>query len=259
LHCDPQVSASARQPHIARDLASRRLKAEKILRLLGLEARERQWRVLEVGTGSGGIAHFVGTHPDICCDVTSVDVVDLRMVHDGYIYQRVEGTMLPFADETFDVVITNHVIEHVGEHADQLHHLHECRRVLVPGGRGYLSVPNRWMLVEPHFHLPFLSWVPRAWRGPYVRAMGKGETYDCEPLTLPGIEAMFVQAKLQAHNIGVEALRATLAIEGASGLARKVAARVPDGIWHALSPLLPTLIYRFRRPPSDEAPARSPR
>ena len=239
------MNADARQPHIAPDLASRRPKAEKILRLLELQPRDTPWRVLEVGTGSGGIAHFLGTHPTIKCDVTSVDVYDLRMVSDGYAWQKVEGTTLPFDDAAFDVVITNHVIEHVGEHADQLHHLRECRRVLAPNGRGYLSVPNRWMLVEPHFHLPFLSWIPRAWRDPYVRLMKKGDRYDCELLTLPGIEGLFTEANLQARNIGVEALRATLAIEGTRGLVRKCVARVPDAVWRALSPWIPTLIYRF--------------
>jgi SAM-dependent methyltransferase len=251
------MSDLKRQPHIAPDLASRLPKAEKILRLLGLQPRERPWRILEVGTGSGGIAHFLGTHPDIRCEVTSVDVVDLRMVKEGYTYQRVEGTTLPFADEAFDVVITNHVIEHVGEHADQLHHLRECRRVLARDGLGYLSVPHRWMLVEPHFKLPFLSWIPRAWRDPYVRMMGKGQAYDCELLTLLGIEQLFAQADLQASNIGVEAMRAMLDIEGTRGVLRKGAAAVPDGVWRVLSPWIPTLIYRFRRPPGDAAPARS--
>ena len=62
---------------------------------------------------------------------------------------------------------------------------------------------------------------------------------------MPGIEGLFDEANLQARNIGVEALRATLAIEGTRGLVRKLVARVPDGVWRALSPWIPTLIYRF--------------
>jgi SAM-dependent methyltransferase len=254
-----RMNETVRQPHIARDLASRRWKAEKILRLLGLQPRQRPWRILEIGTGTGGIAHFIATNPDIRCEVTSVDVVDLRLVHDTFEFHLVQGTTLPFADASFDVVITNHVIEHVGIAADQLAHLRECRRVLVPDGRGYLSVPNRWMTVEPHFHLPFLSWLPHGLRSPYVRLMGKGQVYDCEPLTLPEIEALFAQAGLQATNAGVEAFRATLAIEGARSLGRKIAARIPDAVWQRLSPWIPTLIYRFSVPPGDGSAARSPR
>lgn len=37
------------------------------------------------------------------------------------------------------------------------------------------------MLTEPHYKLKFLSWSPRRWRSPYLRLMGKGTFYDCEP------------------------------------------------------------------------------
>src|SRR3546814_18660903 len=98
--------------------------------------------------------------------------------------------LLPFADDSFDVVLSNHVIEHVGEQPEQLAHLSELRRVLTPGGIGYLAVPNRWMLVEPHYRLAFLSWWPHAWRSPYLRLMRKGKFYDCEPLQLGQLETM---------------------------------------------------------------------
>jgi hypothetical protein len=54
----------------------------------------------------------------------------------------------------------------VGDLVDQRHHLSEVRRVMNPTGIGYIAVPNRWMLVEPHYRLAFLSWLPLAWRTP---------------------------------------------------------------------------------------------
>lgn len=83
-------------------------------------------------------------------NVQAVDIVDNRVFKEGYQFQLVNNTMLPFEDESFDVVITNHVIEHVGESDAQLHHLCEIKRVLKKDGFAYLAVPNRWMLVEPH-------------------------------------------------------------------------------------------------------------
>ncbi len=164
-----------RQPHAVLDLPSRRFKGLKIERLLDLANRPQPIRMLEVGTGSGGIAHYFGTHPQLHCEVDAVDVHDNRLVSEGYRYHQVQDTQLPFADESFDVVLTNHVIEHVGDEQAQRAHLAELRRVLRPDGVGYLAVPNRWMLVEPHYRLAFLSWLPHAWRTPYLRAMGKGE------------------------------------------------------------------------------------
>ena len=234
-----------RQPHAVIDLPSRRWKSEKILRLLGMQPRAEPWRILEIGTGTGGIAHCLGTNPSIRCEVDSVDVVDLRLQHDGYRFRQVIGTALPFADANFDVVISNHVIEHVGDRGDQLAHLLECRRVLAPAGRGYLAVPNRWMLVEPHFRLPFLSWLPRAWRSPYLQLTGRGAFYDCEPLTQREIEALFMDAGLRAKNASLEALHQTLDIEGVRTVTLRCVARVPDPVWQWLLPWFPTLVYGF--------------
>lgn len=250
------MTGTVRRPHAVLDLPSRRWKGEKILRLLELEPLDRPWRVLEIGTGTGGIAHYLGSHPLVRCDVVSVDVADLRLQADGYRFELVRGTALPFDDASFDVVISNHVIEHVGERVEQLAHLHECHRVLVPQGRGYLAVPNRWMLVEPHYRLVFLSWLPRSWRTPYLRLLGKGDFYDCEPPSLLEIEAMFRQADLAASNLTVRALRETFDIEGTAGVARRFAARLPDALYERLLAVFPTLIFRFRRAQSGAGPAR---
>ncbi|MGH8399236.1 MAG: class I SAM-dependent methyltransferase, partial [Gammaproteobacteria bacterium] len=152
-------NAESRLPHAVLDLASRRLKGLKIERLLDLPSRPQPLRILEVGTGSGGIAHYFGTHPQLHCEVDAVDVHDNRLITEGYRYQQVTDTRLPFIDESFDVVLSNHVIEHVGGEQAQRAHLAELHRVLRPEGIGYLAVPNRWMLVEPHYKLAFLSWL----------------------------------------------------------------------------------------------------
>jgi ubiquinone/menaquinone biosynthesis C-methylase UbiE len=155
-----------RQPHAILDGDSRRLKAQKIARLVESARPLRGARLLDIGAGSGYIAsnlrEFVGAEGE----VWAVDVNDQRRTNEGYRFKPVTGTELPFEDDSFDVVLSNHVIEHVGDRAAQLHHLGEIRRVLAPGGVCYLAVPNRWGLVEPHFRLPFLSWIPAGLRDP---------------------------------------------------------------------------------------------
>ncbi len=243
----PGADGNPRLPHAVLDLPSRRWKGEKILRLLGLAPRAIPWRVLEIGTGSGGIAHYLGTHPDINCTVMSVDVVDVREVRDGFDFKLVSGTALPFGDGEFDVVISNHVIEHVGMRSEQLAHLRECRRMLAPMAVGYLAVPNRWMLVEPHYRLAFLSWWPRGWRSTYLRMMCRGSFYDCEPLTVPELQALFTDASLHGENITIAALRETIAIEAPRSFAVRLAALLPDPVWRRLLRCMPTLIYRFAK------------
>lgn len=235
--------APDRQPHAVLDLPSRRWKGLKIERLLDLEKRPGPIRMLEIGTGSGGIAHYFATHPRLECEVHAVDVVDNRQVRDGYRFRLVTDTRLPYEDDAFDVVLTNHVIEHVGNEKAQLDHLREVRRVMAPTGVGYLAVPNRWMLVEPHFRLMFLSWWPHAWRTPYLRLMRKGDHYDCEPLQMKQLERMMERTEFAYCNLCIEAWRITFDIERPESSATRLLRETPDFLLKPLKRIIPTLIY----------------
>ncbi|MDR3416689.1 MAG: class I SAM-dependent methyltransferase [Nevskia sp.] len=235
--------AAERKPHAVLDAPSRRLKALKIERLLELRPQSRPLRMLEVGCGIGGISHYFGTHPDLRCEVDAVDLHDLRQVTEGYRFTRVSDTRLPFAAGEFDVVISNHVIEHVGDRARQADHLAEVHRVMKPQGRGYLAVPNRWQLIEPHYQLAFLSWLPRPWRTPYLRRMRGAEFYDCEPLTAGELERLLRQAQFSFENVCARATRLTFAIERPGSAADALLEVVPESWLHALRRVIPTLIY----------------
>lgn len=251
---------AARQPHAVLDLPSRDWKAMKIERLLDLRSRSKPMRLLEIGTGSGGIAHYFGTRPDLRCEVMAVDVCDNRLVHDGYAYRQVQSVELPFDGASFDVVITNHVIEHVGDAAAQHRHLLEVRRVMKPDGIGYLAVPNRWMLVEPHYELKFLSWWPHAWRTSYLKLMRKGTFYDCEPLQMKQLERMLAKAGFDYRNLCIEAWRETFAIERPDSTAKRFLDATPDALLQPLKRIIPTLIYRIEHKPSatQTTPAPTP-
>ena len=244
---DGGSTSSARQPHAVLDLPSRRLKGLKIERLLDLANRPQPMRLLEVGTGSGGIAHYFGNHEHLRCEVDAVDVHDNRLITGGYRYQQVHGTELPFTDQSFDVVLSNHVIEHVGDEQAQRAHLAELRRVLRVGGVGYLAVPNRWMLVEPHYKLIFLSWWPCAWRTPYLRAMHKGNDYDCEPLQMRQVEQFLGDAGFKYKNLCVDAMRLTFEIERPDSMGAGLLRKTPDSVLKRLQIIIPTLIYCFSR------------
>ena len=246
------MADKALQPHAVLDLPSRAKKGAKIAEILQLSSRPSPIRLLEIGTGSGGIAHHFGTHPGLSCEVTAVDVCDQRQVRGGYRFVPVEGVQLPFEDAHFDVVITNHVIEHVGDRNAQAAHLREVRRVLAPSGIGYLAVPNRWMLVEPHYRLAFLSWWPEALRSPYLRWMGKGSHYDCRPLTQPQLDGLLEEAGLGYRHVEVEALGATLRLESGHSRLAFAVARLPAPILRALTPIIPTLICTLWRAPDAQ-------
>lgn len=235
-----------RRSHAVLDLASRTRKAIMIERLLGLHTARDPLRVLDVGCGSGAISNHLATLP-AGHEVHAVDTVDVRVVLDGFTFHLVDGTRLPFPPDTFDVVVSNHVIEHVGPLAAQRSHVSELWRVLKRSGTGYLSVPNRWRLFEAHYRLVGLSLLPRRCRSPYVRLLGRGDEYDVEPLDATAIEKMLAEAGFVTSRLGVRAIRETLSREeGLSPFAR-LASRIPDRVLRSVEPLLPTLIYQLHK------------
>lgn len=243
--------------HASLDLQSRWPKAEKIRRLLerDLAASSETVRLLEIGAGSGAIAHYFSAHPTGRYVVWAVDVTDQRKIREGYQFQTYDGGRLPFADGSFDAVISNHVIEHVGDRAEQAQHLREIARMLAPNGRAYLCTPSRWQLVEPHFGLPFLSWIPRKWRDGYVRLAKRGERYDCDPLSHAGLERMLLDAGIRSRNINVPALAATLEIESdRHAFARSFVALLSwlsPRTLHHLRRASPTMVYLLDSAPSQ--------
>lgn len=237
-------STALRRGHAILDLASRDLKAAKIAALIGAAPGQVPRRMLEIGTGSGGISHYFGTSGEFGWVVDAIDVEDVRMVSDGFRFTRVASVELPFCDASFDVVVSNHVIEHVGASDQQLRHLSEIARVLRPDGIAYLAVPNRWMLVEPHYRLPLLSWLPTALADRYVRLAGKGSHYDCVPLTARGVEAWLRTAGFSFSQQHANALRLTFELERKDAPAyRYFLKHVPNFVYAVVRRAFPTLIY----------------
>ncbi len=235
------------------DLRSREKKAEKIRTILEAERELRGGVLLEIGVGSGAIAARLADAVTPSGEVWGVDVRDSRVVTEGFHFGIVEDTTLPFADGFFDVVVSNHVIEHVGPPPKQLGHLREVARVLKDDGVAYLATPNRWALLEPHFRLPLLSWLPVPARTPYVRLARRGRDYDCDPRTRAELFELCASAGLDATERTLEAVRLTIEIEDARSLVRRLTG-VPERVLRALLPLVPTHILILRKRPRTRRP-----
>jgi ubiquinone/menaquinone biosynthesis C-methylase UbiE len=167
----------SRKSHAVLDIESRKRKAAAIISLLGQYASLKNARVLDIGTGAGVIASEIAK---VVKKVNAADVCDERLVKKGYSFTLIKSEKVPFMDNSFDVVISNHVMAHTNN-GDA--HLKEVARVLKKGGVAYISMLNRFCIVEPNFNLPFLSWLPQRLADSYVHLTGKGKAYDVHPLT----------------------------------------------------------------------------
>ena len=241
-----RATPEPRLSHVVGGERSRLAKASKILAVLAGAAPPPSGSLLDIGTGSGWMAYHLGRAAGL--SVTAVDVVDQREVREGYLFRVVDGPMLPFESGSFDLVVSNHVIEHVGDLAAQRQHLAEIARVLKPAGTVYFAVPNKWSLIEPHYRLPLLSWLPGELASRYVRATGRGRWYDCRPLGPLEIRKLVTGAGFVASDRAWQALMEMIRIEWPSKAWLLPALRLVAGPLAALMGLLsPTQIFVLRR------------
>ena len=94
----------------------------------------------------------------------NVEIVILNLMkeeHNSYINIRcIEGNgcdMKEFPDNTFDIVFSNSVIEHVGSFQNQEKMAKECQRI---GKAFFLQTPNYWFPFEPHFLIFGFQFLP---------------------------------------------------------------------------------------------------
>lgn len=120
-------------------------------------------RILDFGCGAGATVyafHDRGFANAVGFDIK--DYVELRAPEhrDRFRIGFEQGGLLPFASETFDLVISEEVFEHVH---DQVPMWRELHRIMKPGGVAIHVFPGPYCLIEPHNYVPFGGVVAQYW------------------------------------------------------------------------------------------------
>jgi ubiquinone/menaquinone biosynthesis C-methylase UbiE len=101
-----------------------------------LPALEKR-RILDIGCGAGNMAHHLAQYGTVIGLDNNPRPLGVAVQRGLDVCQGL-GDGLPFADESFDIVALLDTIEHI---PDELETLHECYRVLKPGGKLLITVP----------------------------------------------------------------------------------------------------------------------
>ncbi len=238
------------QSPILLDYRYKRSKVEKMLAILreaGAIGEVKRGLAVDVGCSGGFFVSALVPWFDVVVGI-DIDMHALRMAT-----ANTEGTdarflcgdsmRLPFVDDSVDLVICNHVYEHV---PDPSRMFAEIYRVLRPGGCCYLGAASRWCLIEPHYKLPFLSWLPKPLAHRYMRLFGKGDFYYENLRSCGGIRRLVEDFSIEDYTVRIithpDRYHATDLIPEHSPIRH-----VPEWCWRMIYRLLPTYLLILRK------------
>jgi hypothetical protein len=179
----------------------------------GLAARQdRPVRILDIGGTNSFWAQRGWTERE------DVEIVLVNLEAEPRVRAKIEPragdatNLSEFRDQSFDVVFSNSVIEHLETFARQVAMAAEVKR-LAPVY--WVQTPNFWFPVEPHFLTPGWQWLPiRArvallrrrrwgWRGPCPDPAEAQELVrEVRLLRSPELRRLFPDATLEPERIG---------------------------------------------------------
>ena len=176
------------------------------------ERAERPVRILDIG-GTNSFWEQRGWAERDDVEIVLINIDAEERVHANIQPRTGDATNLSeFADNAFDIVFSNSVIEHLQTYDRQAAMAREVRR-LAP--RYWVQTPNFWFPVEPHFLTPAWHWLPVrirvallqrrrwGWRGPCPdRAEADELVREVRLMRGSELKRLFADADLRSERIG---------------------------------------------------------
>jgi SAM-dependent methyltransferase len=237
------------------DPAGRLEKAAKVVAVLSdyFGSRSSQVTVVDIGCSTGIMTrHFAGAFGCVIgLDNDHVGVLHGRRLAEqaGIPSKKLQflagdGCSMPLASNSVDGVICNQVYEHVD---DQDALMSEIYRVLKPGGACYFGIGTRHVLVEGHYKLPFLSWVPHSVAHVYMKLAGKNAKYDVRLLSYRNLKKLTKAFGVVDYTIDV-IKNGDRYCDQSRGRIRRFVAMWPTWVLRAILPIIPVHVWAIVKP-----------
>jgi len=166
---------------------------------------DRVVRVLDVGGAAGFWLGLESEWSDLRLEITLVNLGAADEDRPLFFLRGGDACNMAYADQSFDVVHSNRVIEHVGQWSAMQRMAREVRR-LAP--HYFVQTPNFWFPYEPHDKTVLIHWLPEAMRAAMALRKqiteelgwdhfeGRSRTGSCQHALMTMMVCAFLQHRL---------------------------------------------------------------
>jgi hypothetical protein len=159
------------KPH---NLANR-FRQHRMRKFLELVPMDRKVRIIDLG----GTAAYWRALPALYglanVEITVMNLDQEPLTDRNLTVTNGDACATGLADNSYDIVHSNSVIEHVGDWPNMEAMAREVRR-LAPAY--FIQTPNYWFPIEPHYKLPFVQFLPRPIRNRVRDAIWPGDSIE---------------------------------------------------------------------------------
>lgn len=150
---------------------------------------------------------------------------------------------IPFKDDWFDIVVCNHVYEHVKDSGILIN---EIKRILKTGGICYFGAANKFWLIEPHHHLPFLSWLPKKIANIYIKTAQGRDQYCENLLSYVGLRRLLKTYDVFDYTTNI--IKEPLKYHSTDTIkANSIISKIPTIILKIIEPMMPVYVFIVRK------------
>jgi ubiquinone/menaquinone biosynthesis C-methylase UbiE len=195
----------SRGDFVLKDIKGRTQKFEKILSVLqDFHPGTQSLNCLDIGCSSGIITSLLGNHFQMSIgmdiDQEAIEYAQNHSSSPRAQFLIADSMALPFHNNSMNVIVCNHIYEHVPQAKLMMD---EVYRVLKEDGLCYFSAGNKYMIIEGHYRLPFLSWLPKPFAHLYLNLAGKGEFYYEQHLSFGGLKKLVGKFRICDYTLSI--------------------------------------------------------
>ena len=142
-------------------------------------------RILDYGCGGGALLTYLrllGYKNITGIDINSQRINNLNLIHrkmgfNQEIFHSYDGEKLPYDNSSFDLVLSQQVLEHV---QNDEKYFSEAKRILAPEGKFLLDFPHRLVPFDTHTRMWFVHYFPSTVRNFFYNRYreNRGEYYN---------------------------------------------------------------------------------